>query len=45
MQQMAEKMGCRFVYAIVPAKTVEDFIPPRKKIATPETFRKAAINQ
>lgn len=26
MQQMAKKMGCRFVYAIVPEKSVEDIL-------------------
>ncbi len=31
MQQMAEKIGCRFVYAVVPENTVEDLINARAK--------------
>lgn len=32
LQQMAEAMGCRFVYAIIPEKnTIEDFISLRAK--------------
>ncbi len=32
MQSMAEGMGCRFVYAIVPQKTVEDILDNRARI-------------
>ncbi len=31
MQQMAEAMGCRFVYTIVPEKTVDDIIKARAR--------------
>ncbi len=36
MQQMAEAMGCRFVYAIVPEKTVEDVIKERARMKAVE---------
>ncbi len=32
MQQMAEAMGCRFVYTIVPEKSVEDLVQARAKV-------------
>lgn len=31
MQQMAEAMGCRFVYTIVPENTVEDIVEKRAR--------------
>lgn len=36
MQQMAEAMGCRFVYTIVPENTIEDIIKERAHVKASE---------
>ncbi len=44
MQQMAEAMDCRFVYAIVPERDIEDVIAKRARIKATEQVKRASTH-
>jgi len=44
MQQMAEGMGCRFVYAIVPEKNIEDVVYRRAMEKAREQVKAASVH-
>jgi predicted DNA-binding mobile mystery protein A len=44
MQQMAESMGCRFVYAVVPETDVEDILIKRARLKAMKRVRKASVH-
>ena len=44
MQQMAEGMGCRFVYAIVPEKNIEDVVYHRAMEKAREQIKAASVH-
>ena len=44
MQQMAEGMGCRFVYAIVPEKDIEDVVYRRALAKARQQVKAASIH-
>lgn len=44
MQAIAESMGCRFVYAIVPENTVEDILAERANIKAARVVNRAGIH-
>ena len=44
MQQMAEGMGCRFVYAIVPEKNIEDVVYHRAMEKAREQVKAASVH-
>lgn len=44
MQQMAEGMGCRFVYAIVPEKDIEDVVYQRALVKAREQVKAASVH-
>jgi len=44
MQQMAESMGCRFVYAVVPEIDVEDILMKRARVKATKQVRNASFH-
>ena len=44
MQQMAESMGCRFVYAVVPETDVEDILMKRARLKATKQVRNASVH-
>lgn len=44
MQQMAESMGCRFVYAVVPETNVEDILMKRARLKATKQVRNASVH-
>lgn len=44
MQQMAESMGCRFVYAVVPETDIEDILMKRAKLKATKQVRNASVH-
>jgi len=44
MQQMAESMGCRFVYAVVPEIDVEDILMKRARVKATKQVRNASVH-
>ena len=44
MQQMAESMGCQFVYAIVPENDIEDVVLKRARLKAMQQVRNAGVH-
>ena len=44
MQQMAESMGCRFVYAVVPETDIEDIVMKRARTKATKQVRNASVH-
>lgn len=44
MQQMAESMGCRFVYAVVPETDFEDILMKRARLKATKQVRNASVH-
>ena len=44
MQQMAESMGCRFVYAVVPETDIEDILMKRARTKATKQVRNASVH-
>jgi predicted DNA-binding mobile mystery protein A len=44
MQQMAESMGCQFVYAIVPENDIEDVVLKRARLKAMRQVRNAGVH-
>lgn len=44
IQQMAESMGCRFVYAVVPETDVEDILMKRARLKATKQVRNASVH-
>lgn len=44
MQQMADSMGCRFVYAVVPETDIEDLLMKRARSKATKQVRNASVH-